>query len=82
MNSNYDAYAVAIIIAFGALIIGGLMAASIGYGERDPFFLALGAATAAWLAGYAVFFDKPRTFMVLVVISVLMASLSAIVLGF
>jgi hypothetical protein len=82
MNTNYDTYAVAIIIAFGSLIIGGLMAAAIGFGERDAFFFALGAATSAWLAGYAVFLDRPRTFMILVALATVMAMASAFVLGF
>ncbi|NGR08431.1 hypothetical protein G5B41_12770 [bacterium SGD-2] len=82
MNPNYDTYAVAIIIAFGSLIIGGLMAAAIGFGERDAFFFALGSATAAWLAGYAVFLDRPRTFMGLVGVAIVMSAASAIVLGF
>lgn len=82
MNTNYDTYAVAIIIAFGSIIIGGLMAAAIGFGERDSFFFALGAATSAWLAGYAVFFDRPRTFMSFVALATLMAMASAFVLAF
>lgn len=82
MNPNYDTYAVAIIVAFSSIIIGGLMAASLTYGEKDAFFFALGSATAAWLAGYAVFFDRPRSFMVLVGIATLMAMASAFVLAF
>ncbi|WP_159593616.1 hypothetical protein [Chelativorans xinjiangense] len=82
MNQNYDAYAVAIIIAFGALIIGGLMAAAMVFGQRDAFFFALGAAAAAWISGYAVFLDRPRTFMALVGLSVLMAIASTLVLAF
>lgn len=82
MNENYDAYAVAIIIVFGAVIIGGLMAAAIAFGQSDGFFFALGAATAAWISGYAVFFDRPRTFMVFVGISVLMAIAATLVLAF
>lgn len=80
MNENYDTYAVAIIIVFGALIVGGLMAAGLTFGERDAFLFALGAAATAWLSGYAVFFDRPRTFAVCIAVSVAMAIASTIVL--
>jgi hypothetical protein len=82
MNPNYDTYAVAIIIAFSSIIIGGLMAAALTFGEKDAFFFALGSATAAWIAGYAVFLDRPRTFMILVGIATVMAMASAFVLAF
>ncbi|WP_274427228.1 hypothetical protein [Chelativorans sp. YIM 93263] len=82
MNEQYDTYAVAIIIVFGALVIGGLMAAAMAFGERDAFFFALGAATAAWISGHAVFFDRPRTFIILVVVATLMAIGSTLVLAF
>ncbi|UUP19550.1 hypothetical protein [Nitratireductor thuwali] len=79
MNEKYDAYAAAIIVTFGAMIIGGLMAAGIAFNVRDAFLFALGAATAAWLAGYAMFFDRARTFLVLTGLSVL-SSLAAFIL--
>lgn len=82
MEENYDTYAVAISTVFGAIIIGGLMAAAIAFSERDAFFFALGAATAAWLAGYAIFFDRPRTFMVLVGIAVLMSVAATVLIAF
>ncbi|WP_367714946.1 hypothetical protein AB2N04_13455 [Nitratireductor sp. GISD-1A_MAKvit] len=58
MNDRYDAYAAATIVTFGAIVIGGLMAAALSFGERDAFFFALGAGTAAWGAGYAMFLDR------------------------
>ncbi|WP_265518823.1 hypothetical protein [Nitratireductor luteus] len=70
MNEKYDAYAAAIIVTFGAIIIGGLMAAGIAFDKRDAFLFALGAATAAWLAGYAMFFDRARTFVTLTGLSI------------
>ena len=82
MNENYDAYAVAIITIFGAITIGGLMAAALAFNHRDAFFFCLGSATAAWLSGYAVFFDRPRTFIVLCLIAVLMAMAATILLAF
>ncbi|WP_173933591.1 hypothetical protein [Chelativorans sp. Marseille-P2723] len=82
MEENYDAFAVAISTIFGAVVIGGLMAAALAFGERDAFFFSLGAATAAWLSGYAIFFDKPRTFMALVAVAVLMAVGATLILAF
>ncbi|EKF16870.1 hypothetical protein [Nitratireductor pacificus] len=73
MNEKYDTYAVAIVIAFGSLVIGGLMAATLAFGSRDGFLFALGAAASAWLAGYAMFFDRARGFIALTALSVLMA---------
>lgn len=82
MNERYDAYAVAIIVTFGAIIIGGLMAAAIASGERDAFMFALGAATAAWAAGYAMFFDWARSFMGLIMLSIAMAIAATVILAF
>lgn len=82
MNEQYDTFAVAIIIVFGALVIGGLMAASIAFSERDAFFLALGAATAAWISGHAVFLDRPRTFITFEAVATAMAIGSTLILAF
>ncbi len=82
MNERYDAYAVAIIVTFGAIIIGGLMAAAIASGEQDAFMFALGSATAAWAAGYAMFFDWARSFMGLIALSIAMAIAATVLLAF
>src|SRR5690606_22073235 len=44
MEDNFEKYAVAVIIVFGAVIIGGLMAAAVSWRDRDAFLFALGAA--------------------------------------
>jgi hypothetical protein len=77
MEDNYEKYAIAVIIVFGAVIIGGLMAVTISLGDRSGFFFALGAATAAWIAGHAMLFDRPRVYGVLIVVATLMAIASA-----
>ncbi|HEU4987533.1 MAG TPA: hypothetical protein VFT89_10765 [Rhizobiaceae bacterium] len=82
MNDNFEQYAVAVIIVFGALIVGGLMGATIGFGERDGFFFALGSATAAWIAGHALLFDRPRLYGGLVVVAILMAIGATLVVAF
>jgi hypothetical protein len=82
MEDNYEKYAIAVIIVFGALIIGGLMAASIAAADRSGFLFALGSATAAWIAGHAMLFDRPGVYGLLVVLAALLAAGSTIVLVF
>jgi len=78
MDDNFDKAAIAVIIAFGALILAGLMAANLTVGDRDGFLFALGAAFAAWIAGHMMLFDLPRAYAVLVGISALMALASTV----
>ena len=80
METDFDKYAVAGIIVFGALIIGGLMGAAIGFHDRDSFLFALGAALAAWMAGHTMLFDMPRVYAALVGVAALMAVGSTITL--
>jgi hypothetical protein len=82
MNDNFDKAAIAVIIVFGALIIGGLMAANIAYGHRTGFLWALGSATAAWIAGHTILFDMPRVYAALVGIATLMAIASTVAFAF
>lgn len=82
VNDNFETYAVSVIIVFGALVIGGLMAGSLHFGGRDAFLFALGAATSAWIAGHALLFDKPRFYVVFVVVSVAMAGASTLTMVF
>jgi hypothetical protein len=80
MEDNFEKYAVAVIITFGALILGGLMAAAIGFRDRDAFLFALGAATIAWIAGHAMIFDMPRLYAALIGFATLMAMASTLAL--
>jgi hypothetical protein len=80
MNDNFDKAAIAVIIVFGALILGGLMAANIAWGHRNGFLWALGGATAAWIAGHIILFDLPRIYAVLIAIATLMAVASTVAL--
>jgi hypothetical protein len=73
MEENIEKYGVSVIVVFGALIIGGLMAATISFGHRNGFLFALGAATAAWVAGFTMVLNLPRLYGVIVAISILMA---------
>lgn len=73
MESDFDRSAINVIVVFGALTIGGLMAAALAFSARDAFLFALGSSAAAWLAGYAMILNRPKIFGVLVAIAVLMS---------
>ncbi|MCP9233282.1 hypothetical protein NKH98_01060 [Mesorhizobium sp. M0833] len=79
-SNDFEKYAVAVIIVFGALIIGGLMAAGLSFGRRSTFFFALGGATAAWISGNALLLDRPRIYALFVGIAALMLIASTIAL--
>ena len=80
MDNDFELSAIIVIAVFGALTIGGLMAAAIAFNEREGFLLALGASTAAWAAGYAMIFNKPAAFRWLVVLAVAMAVFATVTL--
>lgn len=80
MQNDVEKYGIVIVIVFGALTIGGLMGAAVGFGNRDGFLFSLGAATAVWVAGYAMVFNLPRVFGVLIVVAILMAAAATVVL--
>ncbi len=82
MDDNFDKAGIAVIIVFGALIIGGLMAANLTIGDRNGFLFALGSAFAAWIAGHIVLFDMPRVYAVLIAVAALMAVASTIAYAF
>ncbi|TIU21618.1 MAG: hypothetical protein E5W53_18230, partial [Mesorhizobium sp.] len=67
-------------IVFGALIVGGLMAACLALGHRNGFLYALGGATAAWIAGNALLLDRPRIYALFVGIAAVMLIASTITL--
>lgn len=80
MEDNFEKYAVAVIITFGAVIVAGLMAAALSFHDRNAFLFALGAATLAWIAGHAMIFDMPRAYAVLVGLATIMAIASTLTL--
>jgi hypothetical protein len=79
-GNDFEKYAVAVIIVFGALIIGGLMAASMTFGHRNGFLFALGGATSAWISGNALLLDRPRIYALFVGIAAMMLIASTITL--
>lgn len=82
MEDNYERYAIAVIIVFGAVVIGGLMAACIAAGEQSGFLFALGSATCGWIAGHAMLFDRPGVYGLLILLATALAAASTIALVF
>ena len=78
---KFENYALVLMVVFGALIIGGLMAVHIASLHKAGFLLALGAAVVVWAAGFAVLFDKPRLYglSLLVAIGLIAASIAVLV---
>lgn len=79
-SNDFEKYAVAVIIVFGALVIGGLMAASLAFDHRNGFLYALGGATAAWISGNALLLDRPRIYALFVGIAAVLLIASTITL--
>ncbi|WP_115050867.1 hypothetical protein [Brucella canis] len=67
---DYERYATGLMIVFGALIIGGLMAANLYHGDKPGFLFALGAAVVGWFSAFAVLVDKPRVYGVMIAIAI------------
>ncbi len=78
---RYETFATWIFIVFGALIIGGLMAFAITTGDKSAFLCSLASACAAFFLGFAVIFDQPRLYGLILFASVALiaASITAIV---
>ncbi|ANG95128.1 MULTISPECIES: hypothetical protein [Brucella/Ochrobactrum group] len=78
---DYERYATGLMIVFGALIVGALMAANLYHGDKPGFLFALGAAVVGWFSAFAVLFDKPRVYgvMIAVAIGLVAASIGAFV---
>jgi hypothetical protein len=60
----------AIMVIFGVVVIAGLMAVGIAWQNKPAFLFALASAVTVWFSSFAVAFDQPRTFIVLVGIAV------------
>ncbi|RCS21539.1 hypothetical protein DUT91_05205 [Phyllobacterium salinisoli] len=67
---DYERYATGLLIVFGALIIGGLMAVNITVADKPGFLFALGAAIVAWFSAFAVLFDRPRIYGIMIAIAI------------
>jgi len=73
---DYEKFATALLIVFGALIVGGMMALSIVIGSKPCFLFALGAGVLGWFSSFAVLFDKPRVYFWLIVAAIICIAVS------
>ncbi|TPW29848.1 hypothetical protein [Pararhizobium mangrovi] len=76
MDSEH--FAVMLMSVFGALILGGLMAAGIAWQDKPTFLFALAGTVCAWSAAFPVMFDKPRIYGVLLAVCVVLIAGSVV----
>lgn len=67
---DYEKFATGLLIIFGALIIGGLMAVHIVNMNRPGFLFALGAGVMGWFSSFAIIFDKPKIYLWTIILAV------------
>ncbi|WP_208441129.1 hypothetical protein [Bartonella raoultii] len=68
---DYEKFATGLLVIFGALIIGGLMAVHIVLMNKPGFLFALTAAIFGWFSAFAVLFDKPKVYLALIMLAIL-----------
>jgi len=73
---DYEKFATGLLIVFGALIIGSLMAMHIATVNKAGFLFALAAAVIGWFSAFAILFDKPRGYFWMIVAAVLCVAMS------
>ncbi|WP_332065956.1 hypothetical protein [Bartonella sp. CB189] len=73
---DYEKFATGLLIVFGALIIGSLMAMHIALMNKTGFLFALAAAIIGWFSAFAILFDKPKSYLVLIMLTILCVSSS------
>jgi len=76
MDSEH--FAVMLMVVFGSLILGALMAAGLIWHDKATFLFALGSTGCAWFAAFPVMFDRPRIYGILLVICVLLTAASIV----
>ncbi len=76
MDSEH--FAVMLMVVFGSLILGALMAVGIFWHDKSTFLFALAATICAWSAAFPVLFDKPRLYGILLVVCVVLTAGSVI----
>lgn len=73
---DYEKFATALLIVFGALVVGGMMALHITIGNKSGFLFALGAGVVGWFSAFIVLFDKPRVYFWLIILAILCVAAS------
>ena len=72
MDSEH--FAVMLMVVFGSLVLGALMAIGVAWHEKPTFLFALAATVCAWTAAFPVLFDRPRLYGILLVVCVLLTA--------
>lgn len=73
---DYEKFATGLLIIFGALVIGGLMAMHIAIANKPGFLFALSGGIVGWFSAFAVLFDKPRLYLVMIIVAVICVACS------
>ena len=73
---DYEKVATALLILFGALIIGGLMAVHIAVGNKAGFIFALSGGIVGWFSAFAILLDRPKIYLGLIILAVLCVAMS------
>ena len=78
---SVEKFALSIMLLFGALIVGGLMAIGIAWSNKPAFLYALASAVVVWGSAFAVLFNKPTIYGGLLVVAgfLIAASITMIV---
>lgn len=73
---DYEKFATGLLIVFGALVIGGLMAMHIVIHSKPGFLFALAGGVVGWFSAFAVLFDKPKLYLGLIMLAILCVAAS------
>lgn len=73
---HFEQLGFAIMVIFGAIVISGLIAVGVAWTDKAAFLYALSAAGTVWASSFAVVFDRPRIFGLLLVITIVLIGLS------
>lgn len=74
--NDYEKFATALLLAFSVLIIGGLMALHIEIGNKPGFMFALASAVMGWFSAFAIVFDKPKAYLLLIILAIVCVGFS------
>jgi hypothetical protein len=81
LMDRYEIFATWIFLAFGVLILAGLMAFSITSGDKTAFLFTLAASCATFFLGAAVVFNQPKLYGLILLVTIVLVgcSITAIV---
>lgn len=74
--NDYEKFGSNLLLTFSTIIIVGLMALHISIGCKQGFVAALSAAVLGWFSAFAIIFDKPRVYLLLIVLAVIAVGVS------